>query len=86
MKEKLKKIVENYLGTAVKEIKTYRDPLSPGYIAIRVIYPDNCTHDLLYDSNAGDEDDRIEEVEFETWPPKSDASNMWKAENVKVSM
>ena len=83
-KKKIKEIVENYIGGPVKSIECIPDPMSPGYTAIRAIFPDNCTMHLLHNSNIADQEDSIEEVEFEKWPPTSNKKNMFKIENMNV--
>ena len=85
-KEKLKKAVEDYIGGPVKSIECVPDPKSSGYTAIRAIFPNNNVIDLLHNSNITDEEDAIEEVEFDKWPPTSNRKNMFKLENMNVSI
>ena len=92
VQKELKDIVELYTGRKVKNIQTYPDQNNSSYTAIRVEFlDDNSVVDYNYfliQSSLGNGFDRdsLEEVEFESWPPKSKPQNMMKIENMSVSV
>jgi hypothetical protein len=71
IQQRLTEAVKNYLGTKnFKSMKTYPDPQVPGTYAIRAINKRGENVDFLY---CGGEpiEDNLEEVEYNSWPPKS---------------
>ena len=73
IKSRLKKAIELYTGEKVKTIVVYRDPQVDDCYAIKT---DGKNEWLV--THLRDDDDaekisfsRLEEAEFETWPPKS---------------
>ena len=87
--KELKDVIELYTGQIVKKIDLYPDPINSMYTAVRVQFEDNNVASYVYylfQSFDGKYDyDSLEEVEFETWPPKSDKKNMGKLENMNVT-
>ena len=80
----VRKIVEEYLGFEIDSIEMHKDPLNKKYLAIRAVKKEK-TFDFVVCTSEGISIDTLEEVEFETWPPKSDKKNMMKLENVRVN-
>ena len=59
--------VREYTGNPDLELETYLDPKVPGCVALR----DKEGNGYLIAANVPACADNVEEVEFESWPPKS---------------
>lgn len=83
---KYKDAIESYSEKKVKKVNVYNDPLNSNCVALKAILEDKSVLTFIYNSGDGEcSADTLEEADFETWPPKSKASNMWSIGNVRVS-
>ena len=68
-KHRIRSMIEKESGRPVETIEVVPDPENPGVYAARITFSgrDDWPIDLILNIN---DPDSIEEVEFETWPPK----------------
>ena len=82
---KYKDAIESYTERKVKKVDVANDPLNDNCVALRATFEDKSILCFIWNSADGDcSADTLEEVEFDSWPPKSKESNMWKLGNVRV--
>jgi hypothetical protein len=83
----LKEVVELYTGRKIQTIETAKDPHNKHYTAIKATFDPNAdVVFFLYQDDIPKDRDCLEEVEFEVWPPTSNRKNMFKLENMNVSV
>jgi len=66
------KVIEDYTGRKIKELKTHADPQVHSVYALQAKMTDGETLQFLLDlRHGGDPEEYLEDVEFKSWPPKS---------------
>jgi len=77
IKERITKAVKAYTGKQPEDLQIHRDPKVSGVYAVRLKLKGD-EAGFLFNKNEADEADDdwkvLEEVEFESWPPKSNES------------
>ncbi len=75
MQKKILADISEYTEKSFKDIETVPDPGNENLTAVKVVDEDGNELQFLYDNYVEDAMDAIEEVEFNTWPPKAGPPN-----------